>query len=115
MFSAVAGRTREIGMLRTLGFSRVHILGGFVLESLLLCAIGAGLGCVACALWLAVVGGGKDMFGASTFTTLAFNIRLTPLTILGALCAVAVVGTMGAFFPAWRASRLKIVAVLRGV
>ena len=115
MFSAVAGRTREIGMLRTLGFSRTHILGGFVLESLLLCVIGAGLGCLACAVWLAVVGGTKDMFGASTFTTLAFNIRLTPFTVLGALAVVAVVGTIGAFFPAWRASRVEIVAVLRGV
>lgn len=113
MFSAVAGRAREIGMLRTLGFSRAHILGGFVLEALILCTIGAVLGCLVCAGWLAVFGGTKDMFGTSTFTALAFDIRLTPWTVVGSLVAVAVVGTLGALFPAWRASRLHVVDVLR--
>ncbi|HVP11281.1 MAG TPA: ABC transporter permease [Phycisphaerae bacterium] len=113
MFSAVAGRAREIGMLRTLGFSRFAILGGFMLEAVMLCVIGGLVGCTACAAWLALFGGAKDMYGTSTFTTLAFNIRLTPETVAGSLGCVALVGVIGAFAPAWRASKLRVINVLR--
>jgi ABC-type lipoprotein release transport system permease subunit len=113
MFSAVAGRAREIGMLRTLGFSRFAILGGFMLEAVLLCVLGGMVGCIACAGWLALFGNTKDMYGSSTFTTLAFNIRLTPMTVLGSLGCVALVGVIGAFAPAWRASRVHVIDVLR--
>jgi putative ABC transport system permease protein len=36
MYSAVARRKREIGVLRVLGFSRGNILGSFVIESAIL-------------------------------------------------------------------------------
>jgi putative ABC transport system permease protein len=36
MYTAVARREREIGVLRVLGFSRANILGSFVIESALL-------------------------------------------------------------------------------
>ena len=113
MFSAVAGRTREVGMLRTLGFSRTAIMGGFMLEAVMLCIIGAIVGCAACAGWLSVFGGAKDMYGTSTFTSLAFDIHLTPVTIMGSLGCVAFVGLIGALAPAWRASRAKVINVLR--
>jgi putative ABC transport system permease protein len=113
MFSSVAGRAREIGMLRTLGFSRFAILGGFMLEAVMLCVLGGLVGCAACAGWLALFGGTKDMYGASTFTALAFNIRLTPVTVFGSLGCVALVGLIGAFAPAWRASKLHVINVLR--
>lgn len=113
MFSSVAGRVREIGMLRTLGFSRTAILGGFMLEAVMLCVVGAAVGCAACAGWLAVFGGTKDMYGTSTFTTLAFDIHLRPVTVIGSLGCVAMVGLVGAFAPAWRASRLHVIEVLR--
>ncbi|MEK7755773.1 MAG: ABC transporter permease, partial [Planctomycetota bacterium] len=54
MFSMVAGRTREIAMLRTIGFSRGQILSGFVLESVFLSILGGLLGCVGCIAWLSV-------------------------------------------------------------
>lgn len=113
MFSAVAGRTREIGMLRTLGFSRAAILGGFVIEAVMLSLLGGVLGCGACGAWLTVVGGEKDVYGASTFTTLAFNIHLTGWTVLGSLACVVVLAVVGALAPAWRASRVEIITVLR--
>src|SRR5258705_4520159 len=46
MYAIVAARTREIGTLRALGFSRRAILASFVLESALLALIGGGLGCL---------------------------------------------------------------------
>jgi ABC-type lipoprotein release transport system permease subunit len=113
MFSAVAGRTREIAMLRTIGFTGRHVLAGFLLEAVMLALIGGAIGCLACALWLRLVGRTKDMFGASTFTTLAFEIRILPQTVLIALAAVALVGLIGALVPASRAARIGVVSALR--
>ncbi|MBI4719218.1 MAG: ABC transporter permease [Planctomycetes bacterium] len=113
MFSSVAGRTREIAMLRTIGFSGVQILTGFLLEAVMLSLLGAVMGCLGCAAWLATVGRTKDMFGATTFTSLAFEIQLTPMIILAALGCVALVGAVGALFPAWRAARVQVVTALR--
>jgi putative ABC transport system permease protein len=113
MFAAVAGRTREIAMLRTIGYSGEQILWGFILESLLLSVAGGILGCIACAGWLALAGGTKDMFGANTFTTMGFEIRMTPVIVVLALAMVAVVGVLGAYFPARRAARLQVIHALR--
>jgi len=109
----VAGRTREIAMLRTIGFSRWQILSGFVIESVCLSMLGGAVGCLACVGWLQLVGNTKDMFGASTFTTLAFEIRLTPMIVVWALVSVVVVGVIGAWVPAMRAARVAVVTALR--
>ncbi len=113
MFATVAGRTREVAMLRTIGYSRRQIMSGLVLESVVLSLLGGVVGCLGCAAWLAVMGNTKDMFGAFTFTTMAFELRLTPRTVAAALAAVIVVGAIGAFVPAWRAARMGIVSALR--
>jgi len=44
MYGAVAGRVREVGTLRALGFSRFNILTSFLLESLMLALAGGILG-----------------------------------------------------------------------
>lgn len=113
MFALVAGRTREVAMLRTIGYSGRQILTGFVLESIFLSALGGALGCAACVVWLRLMGNTKDMFGASTFTTMAFKIDLSLPTAGAALLLVIVVGVIGAAIPAWRASRLGVVSALR--
>lgn len=113
MFASVAARTREIAMLRTIGYSGWRVMGGFVLEAVLLALAGGVLGCAACWVWLTFVGNQKDMFGATTFTTLAFEIHLTPLIVAAALAAVSLVGALGALMPAWRAARLEVVGALR--
>jgi ABC-type lipoprotein release transport system permease subunit len=113
MFSAVAGRTREIAMLRTIGYSRRHILSGFLMEAVFLSVLGGALGCIACAAWLGAIGNTKDMFGAATFTVMAFEIRMSSITVGWALASVLVVGTAGAFVPALRAGRMDVVTALR--
>lgn len=113
MFSMVAGRTREIAMLRTIGFSGPQIMLGFVIESVFLCFLGGVAGCLGCFAWLQAAGGTKDMFGASTFTTLAFNIELTPAIVAFALASVVVVGVLGAWVPARRAARVGVITALR--
>ncbi len=113
MYALVAGRVREIAMLRTIGFSRRQILLGFVLEAVLLAVLGGAVGCAACALWLALAGRTKDMLGASSFATLAFEIRLTPMVVTVALVAVTLVGALGAFLPARRAAHVEVITALR--
>jgi len=46
MYAIVSQRTREIGTLRALGFSRFSILLSFVMESVLLAFVGGVLGCL---------------------------------------------------------------------
>src|SRR5271166_5004059 len=46
MYAIVSQRTREIGTLRALGFSRFSILFSFVMESVLLAILGGVLGCL---------------------------------------------------------------------
>lgn len=113
MFATVAGRTREIAMLRTIGFSGGQVLRGFVVESVLLALLGGIAGCVACWAWLQFVGNTKDMFGANTFTAMAFEIHMTPLIVLISLAMVAVVGVLGAVFPARRAAQTQVIRALR--
>lgn len=113
LYAMVAARSREIAMLRTIGFSRRAILSGFVVESVMLSLIGGLLGCAGCAAWLALVGSTKDMFGARTFTSLAFQIRLTPLIVATALTLVILIGALGAIAPAVRASRTQVIDALR--
>ncbi len=100
-------------MLRTIGFSGGQVLRGFMLESTLLALLGGALGCAACWAWLQFVGHTKDMFGTSTFTAMAFDIRMTPVIVLISLAMVAVVGVLGAVFPARRAAQTQVIRALR--
>lgn len=45
MFAAISQRTKDIGVLRLLGFRRWQILVSFLLESLVLALIGGAIGC----------------------------------------------------------------------
>ncbi len=113
MFSSVAGRAREIAMFRAMGYSPPAILTGFLLEAVLLSLLGGLLGSAMGAAWLAIMGNQKDMFGASTFTTLAFEIRVSAWIVAIALVTAAVVGVLGALYPAGRAALAPVVSTLR--
>jgi putative ABC transport system permease protein len=113
MFAAVAGRSREFAMLRTIGFSRGQILTSVVIEAVFLSMLGGVLGCLGCEAWLRTVGNTKDMFGQSTFTTMGFQITLGWQVVVTALALVGGVAVLGSLFPAYRASRIGVVEALR--
>lgn len=110
MYAAVARRTKEIGSLRVLGFSRGSILLSFIIESVIIAASGGVLGC----LWALPINGvttGTTNF--MTFSELAFSFRITPgLLLIGMIFAVTM-GFAGGLFPAWRAAHENIVTSLR--
>ena len=110
MYAAVARRTREIGTLRVLGFSRFSILVSFILESVAIALIGVGIGIVL-SLPLNFLTAGTS--NASTFSEIAFNFRVTPDLLIMALIFGSLIGLFGSFLPSIRASRYKIVDALR--
>ena len=110
MYAAVARRTKEIGTLRVLGFSRLSVLIAFLLESVSIAVIGAGIG-ILLALPLNFVSTGTSNW--VTFSEIAFNFRVTPDLMLFALIFGAVIGFVGSLLPSIRASRFKIVDALR--
>ncbi|MFZ0887509.1 MAG: ABC transporter permease [Candidatus Binataceae bacterium] len=112
MYAAVAARVSEIGTLRALGFEPGAVLISFLIESLLL-AIGAGLIGVVLAL---PINGISTTFGNFlTFSTLAFNFRVTPAIIGEAMLFAAAMGLAGGYLPARQAMKMSVVDALRRV
>ncbi len=110
MYASVASRTAEIGTLRALGFQRSGILAAFVVESLVLGALGGVLGLSAASLMQLVT---VSTVNWQSFAELAFSFRLTPGIAIAALGFGAGMGLAGGLLPAAQASRLEIVDALR--
>lgn len=109
MYALVVARTREIGTLRALGFSRRSILVSFMIESAFLALIGGLLGSVL-ALPINTLSGAT---GGANFSQIAFDFRVDPQWLAIAVAAAVVMGLVGGLLPAWRAARTPITAALR--
>lgn len=110
MYASVSNRTAEIGTLRALGFRRRAVLAAFLLESVLLGAVG-GAGGVALAALMQHVSFSTMNF--QTFADLSFRFVMTPGVVAQAMVFALVMGLLGGFLPAVRAARLKVVDALR--
>ena len=107
MMMAARERTREIAVLKTLGFSDgliLRLVGG---EALFLSLLGGALGCGLAAL----------VFRESDFTAGGFfpNFRVLPETVLLGLLLAAIMGFLSGVAPAVQAARLEIASALRKV
>ncbi len=110
MYAIVSQRTREIGTLRALGFSRLTILFSFVTESVFLAVVGGALGCV---LALPMQGFTAGTGQTQSFSELAFAFRITPPIIVTGMIFAVIMGFLGGLLPAFRASRMPITSALR--
>ena len=110
MYAAVASRTREIGTMRALGFSRAAILVSFLGESLLLCTLGGIVGLLA-TLPLSALTFGVSNF--DTFAEVSIRFRTGPLVVGVALAMTLAMGLFGGLFPAVRAVRMDVITALR--
>ncbi|MEI6633637.1 MAG: ABC transporter permease [Chlamydiota bacterium] len=102
MYTTIIERTREIGILRSLGATRGWILRLVVGESLLLCGLGAaaGVALTLCArLWLA------------SFHPL-LTMEISPRGIVRATLLALAGGVLGALYPGFRAARIDPVEAL---
>src|SRR4051812_49013290 len=112
MYAAVAYRTREIGTLRALGFSRSRIVAAFLAESVALALIGGAIGCL---LALPVHGLSTGAMNMTSFSELAFKFRITPGLLVNGLIFSAVMGAVGGLLPAIRAARIPVARALREI
>lgn len=111
MNAQVAGRTKEIGTLRALGFSRFGILLSFILESIVLALAGGSIGALAALAMSAVK---ITMMNQGTWSLVVFGFEPTPDIVISALVMAVVMGFVGGFLPALRAARISPVAAMRG-
>lgn len=112
MYAAVANRVREIGTLRALGFRRSAVLAAFLIEAVLLGAVGGVVG-VALASFMQLVR--ISTLNWQSFAELAFSFTLTPYIAVLSFGFAVLMGIIGGFLPAVRAARLGIVDALRAV
>ena len=106
MAMSIRERTREVAVLKTLGFTRRSILGLFVGEAVSLSVMGGLLGSlVAFMLVTALQKQGGFMTGLS----------VTPVTILVSLAVAGLVGFLSAVVPSYHASQIDIVEGLRHI
>jgi putative ABC transport system permease protein len=112
MYANVAARTREIGTLRVLGYSRRSIVMCFLIEGALLAAVGGVVGCL---LALPMNGYATGTMNFQSFAETVFEFRLTPdLMLLGVAFSVGI-GLAGSFLPALRAARLPVISALKSL
>lgn len=102
MLVSVTERTREIGILKSLGFTNFNVLLLFIVESVVLSVIGGLLG-----IGLGVLGA----YGAQTLMALppAFPVKLI---MIGFVVSV-IVGLIAGVYPANKAAKMNTVDALR--
>jgi putative ABC transport system permease protein len=113
MFAAIAQRTKDIGVLRILGFKRWQILVSFMLESLGIAILGGALGIALGSLcdgfqMTSNVSAGQGS-GKTVIMKLAFD---ADIVICGLLFTI-VMGRVGGLVPALSAMRLGILDSLK--
>jgi ABC-type lipoprotein release transport system permease subunit len=110
MYASVSARTKEIGTLLALGFSRGAVMLSVLSESVALCLIGGALGCL---LALPVRSFTTGTMSFASFSELAFRFDVTPMMMLSGLVFAAFMGLVGGYFPARRAAMMPITEAVR--
>jgi ABC-type antimicrobial peptide transport system permease subunit len=106
LFMSVFERTREIGVLRSLGWRRRQVIGVILGEAVILALLGGVVGSVLGVLALVAITESGAMLGM-------FGSQLTLDVFARALVTVIVLGLVGGAYPAWWASRLQPVEALQ--
>lgn len=103
MIMAVLERRREIGVMKAIGATRRRILVHFLMEAALLSLIGGIVG---------IILGSIGAMGMGMVMGFA-RMGVTPALVLGSLGFALLLGIVGGFYPAWKASKLDPVEALR--
>lgn len=102
MFVSVKERTSIIGIKKALGARQIIILLEFLIESVVLCLIGAAMG-------LLIVFGVLKLASAA----FSYDIYLSTGNIMIAIMLAIVIGILSGVVPAWQAARLDPVEAMR--
>src|SRR5580658_5089903 len=107
MAMSIRERTREVAVLKTLGFTRQTVLKLYIGEAVLVALTGGALGCL---LALGLISALSHAPGMSLFLS---GMKVTPPTLLLAILVAGLVGFLSAILPAHHAAKLDIVEGLR--
>ncbi|HEX4771959.1 MAG TPA: ABC transporter permease [Bryobacteraceae bacterium] len=110
MYAAVARRSKEIGTLRVLGFTKGSILLSFLFESMVLSVLG---GLLACIITIPLNGLTTGIGNFITFSETSFNFHIGPQAMVLSVLFSAILGAIGGFLPARQAAKKEILTALR--
>jgi len=106
MYTAIAGRTREIGTLRAVGYTEKHVILSFITESLIIALAGGIIGC-----FLSIVVNGYSL----SLFEVAFSITIDPSVMLQGIVLSLLIGFFGGLLPARASAKMKVVEALRHI
>ncbi len=107
MAMSVRERTKEVGILKTLGFTPRDILGIILGEALLISLAGGLLGCALATMVCAVI-----RMGPAVFQQIR-NLSLGPSVALAAVGMSMLIGLISSFIPALGAARTSVMESIR--
>lgn len=113
MFVSVVERTREIGVLKALGYQSGQILSVFLSEAVVTGAIGGVLGTILGYFLSFLIGGIMPMGGGPMSSGASTEPVFTADLILFALLFPIAVAVLAGLYPARRASRMNAIVALK--
>lgn len=102
MFVSVKERTREIGLRKAVGAKRRAILTQFLIEAVIICLIGGGIGVLISSTLTGII---RAALGISAFLPVA--------TVVLAFAICTLVGILFGIAPAWQAAKAEPIEALR--
>jgi len=106
MIMSVAERTREIGILRAIGWKKIRIVRMIIVESVLLSLGGGVLGAFAAI-------GVTNLLGRNSAVAGLIDTHITPDVLAFGVLSALGIGIVGAIYPAYRGARLLPTEALR--
>jgi len=122
MFVSIMERTREIGILKAIGYRAGNILIMFLAEASITGVIGGILGTITGSLLSFLLSGGLGGIGvrapmmgggARASSSMGFTPVISPNLVMFSLLFPIGISILAGLYPAWRASRLNIVLALK--
>ena len=112
MYSAISERSREIAVMRALGFGAAAVVFSFLIEALLISFVGGAIGRIAV---LPLNGLTTGAMNWQTFSHMAFAFKITPDLLAGGMIFALAMGVAGGLFPAVAAAIRPVAAALRSL
>ena len=106
MYMSVFERTKEIGILRALGWKKSRIIRMIMGESVILCLLGGIIGCI-------IGVQGVNLISLLPQTQSIINGKFYPMLFIQAMVIAFTMGMGGGLYPAYRASRLSPLEAIR--
>jgi putative ABC transport system permease protein len=107
MYVVVQERTFEIGIRRSIGAKRHHIMGQFILETFIIMGLGSLIGLV---LSLLMISGLASIPGLDEYVG---KPEVDAVVAVATIVILTAIGFIAGFFPARKAARLNVIDCLR--